>query len=326
MRLLIHVTAFFIGATVVMPQMAHAQKKGAQRLPFSYSYVRAFEYNLDNKLFGHHHPIKNGKLAPSIQGHGKLLTQDELAWLHKFLAEDLALIEVGLGKCYIPHHAFIFFDEAGKPVAYFSACLLCDGIDQSWVLKTDDPKYNKKTVARAENQMKRLGAFINQLGFPTNMNGETYPKYAEKKQFEQDKVNKDAVVMVPGDFWQQAFGKGDAQTVAGFFSSPPSIENRELASEDGMRTQIFIAQGANKIAWGTGETLMPRMIELTELGCKLLNGLCVGMTVEQFVALTGASSPFLATEVLLKDESIQFDFRITFYAGHVVRISGMRYG
>lgn len=324
MRLLILTCFAFIIAFGLFPQSMYAQKKVVKSLPFSYSHVRVYEYNLDGKLFGAHHPIQNEKLAPSIQGHGVALSRVQREWLLKFLNEDLSLIEAGLGKCYIPHHAFVFFDSTNKPVAYVSACLLCDGIDQSWMPKPAEPKYNKKTLARAEDQMKRLGQFISTFGFPTDMNIDSYPKYAEKKQFVQDKANKDAVVIVPADFWEKCFRKGNPNMGYSICNLPVSIEKQEIPSEDGARYQLRAECAENIIVWDD-ENELPRMVEFVSNHCWLENGLKVGMTVEGFINITGAPEALKATEVLVKDEAVNFDFRISFYGGFVTKISGMRY-
>lgn len=133
-----------------------------------YSTVKVFLYNTDNKLMGNHSPVKDGKLIPSIVDAGKTLSSSDLVFLQSWLASDLSLLQAGLSGCYIPHHAFVFYNDKNEIVAWMSTCFLCGGIRlYQPELKFKYPKSeNLKASKAAEDHLNKLKDWVAELGIP----------------------------------------------------------------------------------------------------------------------------------------------------------------
>lgn len=151
---------------------------GGMRWPgVSYSSVRGYVYNLNGMLRGHHSPVKDGQLDTSVVLPGVELNGKNLMRYQKWLAQDLSILQEGLSKCYIPHHAVVYFDADQKPVAWMSACLLCTGV-QFYHPKRPLGKivYNEKIEKKAMAQADTLAAIFRSAGLPVLGSMEEYEK------------------------------------------------------------------------------------------------------------------------------------------------------
>lgn len=131
-----------------------------------YAKVKVYLYNTDNSLMGNHSPVKDFKLISEISDTGRTLNESQKIRLHEWLSKDLTLLEVGLSGCYIPHHAFVFYNEKNEIVAWMSACFLCGGIR----LYYPDSKYkipkseNVKANKMAEDHLTKLKLIVEEAG------------------------------------------------------------------------------------------------------------------------------------------------------------------
>ena len=127
--------------------------------PYSrFSFVRAFLYNLDNKLFGQHAIIKHGKLDKTVVGTGVLLSHEQVRILVKLINGDINGLIQGLSKSFIPHHGFVFFDKLNKPVASITLCFDCEAI------RLYPEKTHQKTKIQLSNiEIKRLFKVLEQI-------------------------------------------------------------------------------------------------------------------------------------------------------------------
>lgn len=145
-----------------------AAKAGAKPWPgVEYKTVKVFLYNLDDRLFGQHQPVKQGKLDTSVIQPGATLTQEQLDRVLKLSNENTNLLEIGLASCYLPHHAFVFFDANDKPVAWISICFMCDA-----ARFFPNKKLNEKEVSNPKkekavlDQLERLKKVVTDAGLP----------------------------------------------------------------------------------------------------------------------------------------------------------------
>jgi hypothetical protein len=92
----------------------------------AFTEVRAFAFDLRNDA----RPICERPLDPdgttckTVQKPGVVLTAEQTKRLLAVLARRGTW---GAGSaCWLPHHGFVFYDEAGVPVAEIGVCFLCD--------------------------------------------------------------------------------------------------------------------------------------------------------------------------------------------------------
>lgn len=154
-----------------------------------YSYAKLYLMNvtLDKPNDFDWHIYENGVYATSKIGSGTELSQDFLDDLHKSMVRGVNELRIGLGKCYMPRHGIIYYDDQGKAVAAFTACFECDKISL-WSSK-DLPRVDYEGVkndwAKAEKQIEQMRSVFEKAGYPLYKNKAEYQQYLLKnKDFE----------------------------------------------------------------------------------------------------------------------------------------------
>ncbi len=91
--------------------------------PAAFASVRAFVYDCDaDQSVGFFQ--KDGRLAKGIiNGPGALLTASQVSRL--MLALTTETVRKHRTACYLPHHAFVFYDDSGRIVAHTEICFTC---------------------------------------------------------------------------------------------------------------------------------------------------------------------------------------------------------
>ena len=124
--------ATMVGAqTSANPVQARAAKKAAYPT-VEYTTVRAFNMNKDN---GKTKPLctkainDDGQPCHSVTG-GTIMTKEQTQVLLNALNSKNTYGE-SLAKCFIPHHAFVFYNKANKPVAQVAVCFMCTQLEAS---------------------------------------------------------------------------------------------------------------------------------------------------------------------------------------------------
>jgi hypothetical protein len=80
------------------------------------------------------------KLAPrAINKKGTLLTVDQVHRLQETVSKPNPRAD--LSVCYNPHNAFVFYNAAGKPVAYLELCFSCIGNRSQPPIPNNSPNY-----------------------------------------------------------------------------------------------------------------------------------------------------------------------------------------
>lgn len=95
------------------------------KVPFNY--VKIYLFNVLDSVSKPEANIwgENGFALTKI-GNGERLDENELKALNRITQQDLSDLTLGLSKCFIPRHGFIYFDENHKPVASISICFECE--------------------------------------------------------------------------------------------------------------------------------------------------------------------------------------------------------
>ena len=91
--------------------------------PMAFASVRAFAYDChaDRSVSFFQ---KDGTLHRGIlNGQGVLLTDSQTRTLLPTLTT--ATVRKHRTACYLPHHAFVFYDAAGRPIAHSEICFTC---------------------------------------------------------------------------------------------------------------------------------------------------------------------------------------------------------
>jgi hypothetical protein len=154
---------------------------------FDYSDVKAFMYNLESNTSSSYAFIQNGKINKSVTSPGSSLTNEQANELISIINfEDKGLFE-GLTKTFVPHHAFVFFDSDGQPVA--SLMISFDGEAVRLQPEMKDNKLENKltnqlTKQETNDQSKKLAKFrkiIEENGFPVLNSPIEYQKLKQSR-------------------------------------------------------------------------------------------------------------------------------------------------
>jgi hypothetical protein len=98
--------------------------RGFPGVPFAE--VRGFAFDLANNgrpvCYG---PLdEDGTLCSTVARPGVKLSDEQAKKLVALLEQKSSF--GGGAKCFLPHHGFVFYDEAGVPVADISVCFMCE--------------------------------------------------------------------------------------------------------------------------------------------------------------------------------------------------------
>ena len=132
--------AGLLSLTVASPVLAG----GLEPFPgVDYSSVKAFYFNAKSGRPECTMPLnKDGSLCSSVEGPGKLLSKKQADTLRQILNEPSSY-QRGFARCFIPHHALVFFNTKGKPVAQVSLCFKCHQL----LIEPSQPR--RRSIAQA---------------------------------------------------------------------------------------------------------------------------------------------------------------------------------
>lgn len=91
--------------------------------PVPFATVRAFVYDCDADRSVNFFQKDGSRHRGIINGPGVLLTESQVQRLMPALTT--ATVRKHRTACYLPHHAFLFYDAAGRVVAHTEICFTC---------------------------------------------------------------------------------------------------------------------------------------------------------------------------------------------------------
>ena len=114
----------------VIEQPVQAPTLGLKKYPnVPFATVKGFGFNLRKK--GRPEcmmPVNpDGTLCKSVKRPGVVLNEAQQKRLLKLLGTPKTF-GAGEAKCFLPHHAFVFYDKDGKAVGQVSICFMCVGL------------------------------------------------------------------------------------------------------------------------------------------------------------------------------------------------------
>ncbi|NUO48693.1 MAG: hypothetical protein HOV80_07540 [Polyangiaceae bacterium] len=139
--------------------------KGFPGVPFAE--VRAFAFDLENGA----RPIcsgpldEDGTLCSTVARPGVKLSAEQAKKLVALVQQKSSF--GGGSKCFLPHHGFVFYDEAGVPVADISVCFMCEMATSTPSIPAARPSgEGGGSVGISEKGVTALRALCNELGLP----------------------------------------------------------------------------------------------------------------------------------------------------------------
>jgi hypothetical protein len=104
---------------------------------------------------------KTNKLAKSVDPKNYILTKQNTKTLLNILNDTTSFVD-GDASCFIPHHAFVFYDEKDLPIANITICFTCYQTESK--PKTPIMRYG----GLDDRGWKKLYDFCKGLGMPIN--------------------------------------------------------------------------------------------------------------------------------------------------------------
>ncbi|MCW3084092.1 MAG: OmpA/MotB domain protein [Bacteroidetes bacterium] len=146
------------------------------------------------------------------------------------ILNDKSTFREGESGCFFPHHAFVFYDAANKPVAYVNICFNCQQIYSA-------PQYSTANFGGlSEKGDEALFLFCHNLGMPS-------PRHVKTMQDKDFEVGD--IIKIPEIIYNMNNGQilnADSLKIVGqFLSSHP-----ELMVELGVYTGSWGSTNANK--------------------------------------------------------------------------------
>jgi len=263
------------------------------------------------------HIYENGVYATSKIGSGIELEQDFLDDFHKSMVKGVNELRIGLGKCYMPRHGIIYYDDKGKPVAAFTACFECDKISfwSTGELPRVDYEGVKNDWPKAEKQMEQIEKLFKDAEIPIYNNKAEYQQFLlENKDFE----NQGEVTINSTSIDEKyTVGFTQSQVKSWLKMSKRSIQLRESHETEitaGGQEYHFRTLEANKgttyFLFSSSEsdaTLVEA--EIAHGSILLPHGVSVGMSVEDVQASLGVYDGISNPEkIILKGEKVQVEY------------------
>lgn len=105
----------------------------------------------------------DGTLCKTVEAPGVVLTAAQTKKLIALLKQPATF--GGGSKCYMPHHAFVFYDKEGTPVAEIAVCFLCNMMmaKPSIPAAKGDTEYSFGVTSKGNEAFRAL---CNELGLP----------------------------------------------------------------------------------------------------------------------------------------------------------------
>ena len=148
----------------------------------NYTYAKAFMYNLDSKLRSKYQIVKDEKIDKTAISEGVLLTKKQAEKVIRITAKDVRALLSGLSKCFIPHHAIVFYNKENKPVASFMPSFECEAIKlkPAKPFSKFDAELTDGEIAEQLTILNEYEQIIKELGFPVLKSPSAYKKYSKK--------------------------------------------------------------------------------------------------------------------------------------------------
>lgn len=174
-KLLIVICLYILPAFLVNAQTTEWPYK-------EYAYAKAYMYNLDSKLHNRYQIIKNGEIDNTVTSKGVLLSKELSDKIIKISNNDVNGLLTGFSKCFIPHHAVVFYDKENKPIASFMPCFYCEAIRLKPVKKTPElvKELTESEIEKQLSILKEYEQIITELGFPVLESPTAYKNYSKK--------------------------------------------------------------------------------------------------------------------------------------------------
>jgi hypothetical protein len=128
--------------------------------------VRFFSVNLDNPIQEPRCPVPigpDGKLCDAVVTPGVRLSAAQAEQALK-LVRARTTYSKDYTKCFLPHHALVFFDVEDHPVGYVSICFMCKQAAISPILSIAKPYEGYYAFSPAG--MAQLQALCHEAGLP----------------------------------------------------------------------------------------------------------------------------------------------------------------
>jgi hypothetical protein len=297
---------------------------GGMRWPgVPYTGVRGYIYNLHGMLHGHHSPVKDGQLDTSVVLPGIELKGNNLMRYQKWLVQDLSLLQEGLSKCYIPHHAVVFFDADQKPVAWMSACLLCTGV-QFYHPKRPLGKvvYNEKSEKKAIAQADTLAAIFRAVGLPVLGSMEDYARLGNQMK----KADNPIVVTITNDSIIKTLLPEEilASTYSKYLKNCQPFEKHDMKVTLGGDKYYFthVTACKSKLVFSGRDRnhLALERAEILDKDVNLLIKLFVGSSLEDVLSMMVYDGPESPDQIILQTSDLRKTISLHFEKKMIKRI------
>ncbi|MEO9531633.1 MAG: hypothetical protein ABJG68_12710 [Crocinitomicaceae bacterium] len=284
-----------------------------------YKFAQLYLMNIELDQPNHFdwHIYEDSVYATSKIGSGYELSDNFLNKLHASFARGVNELRIGLGKCYMPRHGIIYYDENGIPVASFTACFECDKISfwsKEEIPPTDYEATNNDWL-KAEKQIGKIKALFEKEGYPVCNSDKEYQAFI--------KGNKDleceGELFFTDDNLESSFAKAYTQNEVKKWvkSARRAVELQEshevkitAGGEEYFFRTLVASKGNSNFLFDSGDE-NARLIEayITHGSIILPNGISVGMSVEDvqgtFMAYDGMAWP---KRIQVKGKSMTIDY------------------
>jgi len=275
--------------TILISQLSF----GKQPFPnVEYSYVKVFLFNLETnfKERPDSYIYKDAVFAKTKAGEGVVLDKKKVNSLNKMLSGDVNTLLIGLSKCFIPRHGFVYYNDKDEPVASVSVCFECEAI-RLWSkndlrIKTD---YDKMSVSKAEKQILFIKDNILDGVLPVFKETHKYKDFiASQKNIE----NKGEMTITREDTLKSFVNKLKANNIKTWKSNKGLfVEGYDVeitAGGDKYKFKTFVFEEESKfLFYDNSENPLLAEAEIVSPYIILPNGISVGTSLDEVISNIG---------------------------------------
>ena len=263
------------------------------------------------------HIYQDGVFATSKIGSGINLDEAFLDDFHKAMVRGVNELRIGLGKCYLPRHGIIYYNDKGEAVAAFTACFECNKISfwSSGKLEQADYETDKNDWQRAEKQIEKIESIFKKAGIPVFNNQKEYEHYLQDNVEYKNEGEINIQSEELNDLFLGPFTEKEVKSWLRKTSRPAQLrEVKETKITAGGEEYQFKVLKANR---GSSYFLFSSLhadaklveAEITHGSIILPNGMSVGMSVEDVQANLGAYDGLSNPEkIIVKSETAQLEY------------------
>ena len=303
---------FLFSLTLFMTTSLFAGGFRWPNVEFASAKVFLININLEKPQMFDWHVYEDGVYAGSKLGEGKDLPFEFHGEVQKVFQRGVDELRYGLGKCYMPRHGVIYYDQRGVPVAALTICFECDRI-VFWSTKDlPDANEDAHNYERAEKQIAQLQKVFEKYEIPVYNKVDEYQTYLENNK-DYESLGEMFLERPDIDSLYKRYSIDDVKSwVKKFRRGSELVETTETKITHGGDKWSYKQLSGKKSRFiFSFDEENPYLVEATieDRGIQIPTGAMIGMSVDDVIGTLGVYDGIAWPEhIQVKSENLTIDY------------------